>query len=384
MNPRELCEIAGRLLRLPTAPYHEHLVRREVEHICATHGLECERDTFGNLLVKLNTTENRRPLVLAAHLDHPGFEILRASSRGRWLVRFRGSVPDAYFRPGMSLRLMPGSVPAKLGRNKRATDRVFEVQALEPSSVPFEYGVWEVEDFAVRRGRIVARGCDDVVGVAAVLATLIELKRSRSDVNVIGALTRAEEVGFHGALALAHSGRLPGTSLVISLETSRELPGVRMGEGVILRVGDRASIFDAEASRFLGEAASELKAENPDFQWQRALMSGGTCEATGYQEHGYQSAALCVALGNYHNCGPGNQISAEYVSVADTCGMVDLLVSVARRMPEYPVLIGKLPKRLAELLLKARRELRATAARTESGRNEAADKRIKAGKSTRR
>jgi hypothetical protein len=37
------------------------------------------------------------------------------------------------------------------------------------------------------------------------------------------------------------------------LETSRELPGVKMGGGVILRVGDKASIFDSEATRFLAE-----------------------------------------------------------------------------------------------------------------------------------
>jgi len=362
MNPKEFCEIAGRLLRLPTAPYHEHLVRQEVEKICAEHGLHHERDAFGNVLVRLNTAAERRPLVLAAHLDHPGFEVKHVRSPGRWLVRFRGSVPDTYFRPGVRLRLMPGAVPAKLGRRTEAKDRVFEARALKPTSAPPEYAVWELEDFAVRRGRIVARGCDDVVGVAAVLATLVELKRSRTRANVIGALTRAEEVGFHGALALAAGGRLPENSLVVSLETSRELPGVKMVQGVILRIGDRVSTFDAEAGRFLAEVAAELKAKDPKFQFQRALMSGGTCEATAYQEHGYQSAAMCVALGNYHNCGPANQVRAEYVSVGDTCGMVDLLVSAARRMPDYPALAGRLPKRLATLLREARPELRASAA----------------------
>ena len=41
-------------------------------------------------------------------------------------------------------------------------------------------------------------------------------------------------------------------------------------------------------------------------------MSGGTCEATAYQEFGFQTAAVCVALGNYHNCGPRNRIAAEF------------------------------------------------------------------------
>src|SRR5205814_3855018 len=115
------------------------------------------------------------------------------------------------------------------------------------------------EDFAVRKGRIYGRACDDLVGVAAALATVIELKKSRARVNAIAAISRAEEVGFHGALALSRSRLLPKNALIISLETSRELPGVKMGKGVILRVGDRTSIFDSEAMRFLGEMAASLK-----------------------------------------------------------------------------------------------------------------------------
>jgi endoglucanase len=84
---------------------------------------------------------------------------------------------------------------------------------------------------------------------------------------------------------------LPSNSLIISLETSRELPGVKMGQGVILRVGDRASVFDSGASRFLAEVAGNLGAKEKNFRFQRALMSGGTCEATAYQEFGFQSAA---------------------------------------------------------------------------------------------
>ena len=61
-------------------------------------------------------------------------------------------------------------------------------------------------------------------------------------------ISRAEEVGFQGALTVASSRQLPKDSLVISLETSRELPPVKMGQGVIIRVGDRASIFDSAAT----------------------------------------------------------------------------------------------------------------------------------------
>jgi len=180
-------------------------------------------------------------------------------------------------------------------------------------------------------------------------------------VNVIGVISRAEEVGLQGALNLAAARGVPSNSLIVSLETSRELPGVKMGQGVIIRVGDKTSIFNPAATRFLFEVARGLAKPRGGFLFQRGLMSGGTCEATAYQEFGFQTAALCVALGNYHNCAKRNQIEAEYVSVQDVCGMVELLLAAVRQMPRYDALTGKLAKRLRKLLIECRARLKATA-----------------------
>jgi len=176
-------------------------------------------------------------------------------------------------------------------------------------------------------------------------------------VHCIAVLSRAEEVGFQGALAVAHSGALARNAVVISLETSRELPGVKIGKGVIVRVGDRASVFNSEATRFLVELGSELELKKRNFHFQRGLMSGGTCEGTAYQEFGFITAAVCVALGNYHNCGGQNRILAEYVSLSDVSDMVSLLVSAAKQMRRYSIIVGKLPLRLKKLLREALKKL---------------------------
>ncbi len=347
-------------MRHPAAPFHEHAVRGEVEKICAEERLDFERDEFGNVIVRLRTAPKTRPMVLAAHLDHPGFEIVKALSPTKWLARFLGGVSDEYFRKGVSLRLMPGTTAAKLGR-RVGEAKEFELHAIRALKEAPKFAVWELEDFAVRKGRIHGRACDDLIGVASILATLIELKRRRARVHVIGVIARAEEIGFLGAMGVAAGKRLPKSALVISLETSRELPGVKMEQGVILRVGDRTSIFSSKGMRFLAEVAVGLKAHNKKFQFQRALMSGGTCEATAYQEFGFETAAVCVALGNYHNCGEKNKIAAEFVSVADALSMVELLATAAVRMPEGAELIGKLPQRLKVMLREAQPKLRKTA-----------------------
>jgi endoglucanase len=345
-------------MRQPTVPYHEAGVRAEVEAICREAGLAATRDRFGNVLVRLQRNPHLRPLALCAHMDHPGFEISRSLGGGRWMVRFLGGVPDEFFRQGTKLRLWPGGENVRLGI-RLGKHKEFEVRTTSVQTVP-RFATWDVGDFSVRQGRIHERACDDLIGVATVLATLVALKKSDAQVNVVGVISRAEEVGFQGALAIAAGKSLPKKSLVISLETSREMPPVKMGAGVIIRVGDRQSVFDSEATRFLTEVAGELRVDpqGKGFAFQRALMSGGACEGTAYQEFGYQTAAVCVALGNYHNCTPNGKIAAEFISVADACNMVRLLVSVAHRMPDYRALVGRLPLRLQVLQREAKMRLR--------------------------
>ena len=79
-------------------------------------------------------------------------------------------------------------------------------------------------------------------------------------------------------------------------------------------------------------------------------MSGGTCEGTAYQEFGFQTAAVCVALGNYHNCGPAHRIAEEFVNVGDGLSMVRLLAAAAREMARFDAHTGKLRKGLGVLL----------------------------------
>src|SRR5882672_5789349 len=146
MNPRFLCELAGRLMQHPAAPYHEHAVRDEVQKICEEHSLPFELDRYGNLLVRLQTSRRERPFVMAAHMDHPGFDVVAGKRNSSNLVRFQGGVPDHYFRAGIKIRLMPGNIPARLGK-RVGKDRTFEIQVSRPLESEPAFAVWELEDF---------------------------------------------------------------------------------------------------------------------------------------------------------------------------------------------------------------------------------------------
>jgi endoglucanase len=353
-----LVRIAERLMRCPAAPYHEELVAVEVIRICEEFNLHYELDPFGNFIIRSARSSIKEPIVLAAHMDHPGFLVRRKISPTTVRADFLGGVGDLYFKPGVKVRLMPGRIRATLGKRLHPRKRSFEILTREPITAKPQFAVWDLPEFQFNNDRILGRVCDDLIGCATILAVLISLRGTKPAANLMGVLSRAEEVGFQGALALAESRRLPRQSLIISLETSRELPPVKIGGGVILRVGDRASIFDSASTRFLAEVASDLSRHDKKFKFQRGLMSGGTCEATAYQEYGYRSAAVCVALGNYHNCGQRDTIRAEFVSASDAESMAQLLIAAARTWPKSEKLIARLPHRLARLSREGHRQLR--------------------------
>ena len=285
-----LLDIARSILAQPTAPFHEDAVRAEIlMQLAQCPHVTAEQDDFGNVIACYRRGSGEARYAFAAHMDHPAYV-------GE---EFLGGVPVEY-------------------RAKKPPVRDFGA-----------FAMWDLPAFELRAGRIFSRACDDLIGCTAIVALFYELEKTGAEACVHGLFTRAEEVGFVGAIRLAQSGRVPTSLTVVSLETSSEKGGpAKMGAGVIVRVGDRTSIFDDAATASLVDAARAAA-----IPFQRCLMSGGTCEATAYQLYGYRSAGLCVALGNYHNCGPDKQIASEFVSVDDVAGMVRLMVAATTHPP---------------------------------------------------
>jgi len=182
----------------------------------------------------------------------------------------------------------------------------------------------------------------------------------RRTVDVRGLFTRAEEVGFVGAIAAARGGTLPRAARMVAIEASQALPHAPQGGGPILRVGDRTSIFDDGLTRWLARVATELAGPTGSrFRWQRRLMDGGTCESTAYQLYGLRCAALCVPLGNYHNMSERGRIAVESIRLSDLVGLVRFFEGMIRRDADCPRAgaLDPLRSRLDTRFRKSRRSL---------------------------
>jgi endoglucanase len=223
------------------------------------------------------------------------------------------------------------------------------------------FAMWDFPPFALQDGFIVARACDDVLGAALALCVMDELARRKPrGVAVWALLTRAEEAGFLGALEALRLKTIPRRACVLSLECSKAAGIALQGEGAVVRVGDRGSIFDPQLSEALRQAAEALRRKRRGFKYQRKLMDGGTCEATPFCAYGYRASGLALPLGNYHNQATtpnGPDIGPETVHADDFACGVRLLVALALQPRLLAVAPGKLPAWIKVRAAAARREL---------------------------
>jgi putative aminopeptidase FrvX len=330
------------ILKIPTAPHHEHLVADFVRTYLEELGISYKEDRRGNIVASLLASKQREGIAFSVHMDHPGFGIAEIKNE-RVICDFLGGVPKEYFRKDvpveffnkLGLSIGFGEVSHVITWERK--NRKISV-LLKKGQVELEgFGMWRLPVMRNSRTHIINRVCDDLAGCAAVLAMLSELvrrnKKQKGRGKVYAIFTRREEIGLEGAFEVSAQKIIPKKVPIISIETSRALSNAPQGEGPIIRVGDRSSIFDPEITARLCKLGSDLRLKDPKIKFQRKLMDGGTCEATAFLEDGYRAGGLCVALGNYHNCHPNGRIAAEDIRFDDWNGLVRIMTEAARDLP---------------------------------------------------
>ena len=347
MNERqEALDFLARLGAQPAVAYHESGVASVVRDILDGIGVEYSVDPPGNILACLpGSNPDVPPLAVVAHMDHPGFELVeRHGDGGEFIADALGGIPASSFNAGVPLQvILPGGtrVAAETaGQHGEDSERRSLVRLSDPdiaAELPLPAAaVFDLVDFQLDGEYIRMRAVDDLAGCASALSAIARLVRSGQppEGDVYALFTRAEEIGLVGARLAAENGLLPATTLVVSAESSRTLPGAEQGKGPVIRVGDAGSTFDGDAESVLVRAREALNEREGGFAAQRQLMSGGVCEASAFSAYGYRTTGIAFPLGNYHNGAPEGRIEAEYIHVDDYLGGVALMEEAARRVAD--------------------------------------------------
>jgi putative aminopeptidase FrvX len=359
MNLKLLHEICS----LPTAPFAEGRVVRYVEQFAKQRRLKLSRDGFGNLLLELPSRSRSPRWVFTAHMDHPGFVATRMRDGRTLEAAFRGWVFAEYVK-GAKVRFFDG--------DREITGVVQDVTIGDERPVPIAAtvkvtgaiasgspGMFDQGEARTKGNRFLSRAIDDLAGLAGALQMLDDLRRKPPAAPVAVLLTRAEEEGFVGAIAASIKPKLlRKTDRIIAIETSAMQPFAPQGAGTIIRVGDKTSIFNSQLTYFLTAQAEALAKRDKSFKFQRALMPGGTCEATVYDVYGFTAGSICIPLGNYHNMDrERKKIAPEYIDLADWRNMVKLFVQVARHGHTYEPGHGPLKQRIERRFAKLKQFL---------------------------
>ncbi len=343
--------IVEELLSTPTAPYAEDFVlARLVERFRDRPRFRLEWTAGANLLVIYQGARAKHgalpALAFSAHLDHPGFlfeppEATRGADRSRW-ARFLGGVPPAACE-GASARFFDLADAAPLAHARVESAEPEPDGGLRTRLVDVHgtldrpaFGMWDLPVCQLRGTRLSARACDDLLGAAAIVAVLEALDACASERALLCIFTRAEETGFVGCQALLRQGQGLRATRVVGLECSPRRATAKVGSGVVLRVGDAATVFDPQLTHALQECARECRGRQGGFRFQRALMDGGRCESTAYNLWGVRAAGVCLALGNYHNVGRDGRIAPEFVDWNDFEDLVALLGACVERADAGP------------------------------------------------
>jgi putative aminopeptidase FrvX len=335
LAPDEVVSVLRRVASPPTAPYHEWGVLDAIRGALEQGGISTTSDAFGQLHARVSAGTAKRALVFAAHTDHPAFEVIEASGK-IGTARVLGGFRQRVFPPDVAVTVHDDmgapSIAAKL------SEPTTDVDALHNSSTvcriraegPLAVGQFAVLDFPsaeVAGDQIRMRAADDLAGCALIVCVLLALRDEREPHDVRAIFTRAEETGLYGARLAAEDELLPRDAYVVSVEASLALPGAEAGRGIVVRAGDLHNTFSNEAERYLRVARERLAERG--IATQRALLVGGTCEASAFVRLGWTATGMALPNINYHNAAPDGGFAPEIVSLGDLVSGVALGVEAA-------------------------------------------------------
>jgi len=323
LDPDEVLAVLRRIAAPPTAPYHEWAVLDAIRTELEAGGISTRTDSFGQVHARISAGAAKRALIFAAHTDHPAFEVVEASGR----------TGKARVLGGFRQRVFPDDVAVTVHSDAGGpsfaavlTDPVTDIQPLHNSTTvcrirsdrPLAVGQFAMLDLPaaeVAGDEVRMRAADDLAGCALIVLVMLGLRGEPAAHDVHAIFTRAEETGLYGARLAAEDGLLPRDAYVVSVEASRALPGAEAGRGIVVRAGDFHNTFSNEAERYLRVARERLAERGTTTQ--RALLVGGTCEASSFVRLGWTATGIALPNVNYHNAAADGGFAAEIIRLGD-------------------------------------------------------------------
>lgn len=302
---------------------------------------EIKTDNLGNIIVfKKGKNRAKAKLMLSAHMDEVGFMVTDITSDGYLKFDEVG---------GLDRRVVLGKT-VTVGKNK--VNGVIGVKPIhlsksdERTAVP-KYGEMYIDIGATSKNdalRVVSYGdsvnfnsiyenngytikskaIDDRFGCLA----LIELIKSELEYDMHFVFAVQEEVGLRGAKVAAYSVD-PEFAIVVETTTAADIAGVEetrqvcnLGDGAVISVMDRRTIYDKRMSEMAFECAEETGAKA---QYKRAVAGGNDSGVIHQSRGGVKTLAISLPCRYLHS-------SVTVANVSDCDDIIKIVSALANKI----------------------------------------------------
>ena len=212
-----------------------------------------EVDAMGNLIAtKLGKAENPKKVMLSAHMDHIGYIVTGYEKEGFLRVTNVGGIGiiNSYNRHVVFANGVHGVVVAQPVSGQPALKDLFidiGAQDKDEAKAKIQLGdvcVYANDCFRLGENRVSAPAMDDRCA-CALLVKLLQTVGETQD-TIIAVFSVQEEVGCRGA-KVASFAKAPDVGIALDVTGWGDTPGtsipeIKLGEGIAVKVMDRASI----------------------------------------------------------------------------------------------------------------------------------------------
>ena len=240
---------------------NEHDITFIFSEYATARGMSVQIDSIGNICAFHGCSDlSHVKLMIEAHCDEIGFQVIHVSESGYVYLRRNGGV-DEQCIPGSQMLIQTrdnGLIPGVVGKkpihlmNADDRKRTIEIHQLwldtgmEADEVKRKVSVGDYVATSpnvrfLNKDRITSKALDNKLGVFALTQIMERIADAKLDYGICLATTTQEEVGSRGALVCANNVK-PEIAITIDLDFATDVPDcnptrygkVYLGEGVII------------------------------------------------------------------------------------------------------------------------------------------------------
>lgn len=316
MSEKRMNELLRRLSLIDGPSGYEVRVAEAIKKELEGTRAELVPDRMGNVIAAVRGKTGDKKLMISAHMDEVGFMINRIDDDGYLYFSCVGGIDDRVLC-GRSVTVISdagdvagviASKPIHLQTAKERSettpkDKMYidigaeNREDAEKYVAVGDFGTFDSDfvEFGENNMRIKGKALDDRLGCVIMLELIRELSEKKLDYDVYFSFSTREELGLSGAVTAANEIS-PDLAIVLETTAIADIADVSddkrvacVGEGGVLSVADRGTIYDRE---FFDLALDAAKKKDIKCQVKRYVSGGNDAKSI----HVSGTGVRCIAL----------------------------------------------------------------------------------------